>query len=114
MSNLEKYFDDKQQAVCLPRTGSAIQSAARSVRFQSIRLLREIAESLEQRQALNEEAAVLDIAGPRESLLLENLLEFLEAADAVQDEDLFAVTAMMEARQIWPNAERSDANRSEP
>jgi hypothetical protein len=83
--------------------GSAITSTARSVRYHSIRLLRQIADSLEERQALDERADILDIAGPRESALLESLLRFLESADAIEDEDLFAVTALMEARQLWPN-----------
>lgn len=60
---------------------------------------------LEERQALNEPVEVLDVAGPRETELLGNLLHFFESGDALQDEDLFAVTAMIEARQIWPNTE---------
>lgn len=81
-----------------------ICSAIRSVRFHAIRLLRQAADSLEERQALGETADILDIAAPREIELLADVLKFLEAGDMIEDEDLFAITALMEAKEIWPNA----------
>ncbi len=84
-------------------TCSTISASVRSVRFHAVRLLRGAGAMLEERQAIDENEAILAIAGPRETMLLRHLLELMESADALEDEDLFAVVAVQEANAHWSN-----------
>ncbi len=58
-----------------------LQNYMFAARTHLVRMLREIATSLEQRNTLNEEPIVLAIAAKRECILLGSIIGFLDVAD---------------------------------
>jgi len=69
-----------------------LQNYMSHARTHLVRLLREIATSLEQRNAINEEAIVLAIAAKRECTLLGTVIGFLDIADMlIPSKDVAAI-----------------------